>query len=109
MVIRGNDLRIALIQDSKSIIHAAKQRMAMLGKMSRTQDSRFRFPHSAPFQVHWENPNHNPIRINSAKELLCVLTHCGWGGTLECMLAGKAVICGLAEVSCDSCASSIVL
>jgi len=26
-------------------------------------------------------------------ELLCVLTHCGWGGTLECMLAGKAVIC----------------
>jgi len=52
MVIRGNDLRIALIQDSKSIIHAAKQRMAMLGKMSRTQDSRFRFPHSAPFQVH---------------------------------------------------------
>ncbi|CAL1136052.1 unnamed protein product [Cladocopium goreaui] len=26
-------------------------------------------------------------------ELLCVLTHCGWGGALECMLAGKAVIC----------------
>jgi hypothetical protein len=52
MVIGGNHLRIALIQDSKSIIHAAKQRMAMLGKMSRTQDSRFRFPRSAPFQVH---------------------------------------------------------
>mmetsp|Transcript_13994 Transcript_13994/g.16302 ORF Transcript_13994/g.16302 Transcript_13994/m.16302 type:complete len:433 (+) Transcript_13994:59-1357(+) len=26
-------------------------------------------------------------------ELLCVLTHCGWGGTLECMLSAKAVIC----------------
>lgn len=26
-------------------------------------------------------------------ELLCVLTHCGWGGTLECMLAAKPVIC----------------
>lgn len=26
-------------------------------------------------------------------ELLCVLTHCGWGGTMETMMAGKPVIC----------------
>ena len=31
------------------------------------------------------------------QELLCVLTHCGWGGTLECMLAAKPVICDLAR------------
>ena len=31
----------------------------MLGTICRTQDSRFGFPRSAPFQVLWEKPNHN--------------------------------------------------
>ncbi|CAJ1409925.1 unnamed protein product [Effrenium voratum] len=31
--------------------------------------------------------------IMDLKELSMVLTHCGWGGSLECMMAGKPVIC----------------
>ena len=31
--------------------------------------------------------------ILQLSELLCVLTHCGWGGTLEAMWNGKPVIC----------------
>ncbi|CAE7216901.1 UGT91C1, partial [Symbiodinium pilosum] len=33
------------------------------------------------------------IEILGLEDLSAVLTHCGWGGTLECMGAGKPVIC----------------
>ena len=36
--------------------YTANQRTAMLAEMSRTQDTRCRFPYCAPFQVHWRKP-----------------------------------------------------
>ncbi|CAE7324466.1 GT7 [Symbiodinium pilosum] len=33
------------------------------------------------------------VEILSLQELTAVLTHCGWGGSLECMMAAKPVIC----------------
>jgi len=45
---------------------------------------------SENFVIHHWMPQ---VEILSIPELTAVLTHCGWGGSLECMMAGKPVIC----------------
>ncbi|CAE6945412.1 UFGT [Symbiodinium sp. KB8] len=45
---------------------------------------------SENFLIHHWMPQ---VEILSIPELTAVLTHCGWGGSLECMMAGKPVIC----------------